>query len=531
MCTCIVSLGKELEKTEASREEIMRMLTLRGRNVAGEIVSSSAQEADEGSNDQAAPSLDNTTSATASAPMETDIDTAKETGDDKSAPTQEDPVSASAVVPVPSTTPVLTRSSAQHASSTAPAAPTVAAAATTAHPSAPVGTMPTISIDTTYRFSGVVKQLPHMAVALKPQSVRLMKIKSEFMAIVYAVPDRLMRYPPTAEELKAMQAGTGDSSVLDVGMDVDDGDDDDAMAVEATETAAPVKSTTDSSDTAKPEEESKDETKSENDPKGAAWIKDRKRRRKIRRQFYNEKILTTVQEATTPDQVLEMVDLFEAALPPWAFASFEAVNLQTKILSSKKISSSSAAEKMKHDVTCAYLATRVFILDRCIRYEEMRSIDKHLYGQEKTLRPRIHFTPKCYVIPNCVRTLCHDGRCVPSSEIPSRLPQLAESTPPPWVLGTNLPGGGGMIISNTTNNLNAHYAAQRLLASAAAGPGLGTAGTYYSSQYNRPGVRYTAPTQPNYIYELARRTPELFDLEGMQPYVPVGTEILKSEWV
>jgi len=241
-----------------------------------------------------------------------------------------------------------------------------------------------------------------------------------------------------------------------------------------------------------------------------------------------------------------MIDLFEAALPPWASALSETVHLQTKLLplairghSQAMIDDSKETDEEEEEITYAYLALRVFILDRSIRYEELRGIDKHLYGQEKALRPRIHYSPKCYQMSSCVRTLGHEGRCVPSTECISRLVELKETTPPPWVLGSSLPGSG-TIISSSQNQTNMSYA-HRMLASSIAntsrpstynGSGLSSQ-TSNGQTYSRTLGRYvpSVPSQPTYVYEMTKRDPELFDLEAMQPYVPLPADILQSEWV
>jgi hypothetical protein len=372
-------------------------------------------------------------------------------------------------------------------------------------------------------FKGSVKLLPHIVLTADDKivsSVRLLKLKAEFTAIVYAVPEKLLRCPPTDDERVLIEK---------------------AKLMTATVTA--TDSTKSDSMMASADIEvdiSEDDINGKGDDDEDTL---RIERRRARRAWYTETMLTAVKLATTPSEVLTVVDLFESIVPPHLFSMSSLRKKQSFYIPGGKKSYLEMKEPSCIDtqVSCSYLAMRIYLLDRSLRYEDMKYMDPSLYGQERPYRPRVHFTPKCCIMFSCTRSLCHEDRCMPYTETVSRFNETLPNIPYSWVLGSNLPGSG-IVISAQQNYFN------RIGAGNTLPPRPVTAtGVYYNPSTQQNGQYYnirnqqgrfapnmsgpTVGTHTSYVYDVNIKPPDMFDLELQQPYVPTASEILKSAWV
>ena len=157
---------------------------------------------------------------------------------------------------------------------------------------------------------------------------------------------------------------------------------------------------------------------------------ERKLKRRLRRQN-NERIMGLIQSAASPQQLLEVLIEIEEAVPK-----------------TYKYSLNDEALPSTAD-TCAALAVRVYVLDRRIRYDEIKDLEKQ--GMDRQYKPRYHFAPRCLMSSSCTKFLSHTGKC--SNDSP-----LLSGT------GSRIPD----INDNLSNyaNINAAYLQQRASAAA-----------------------------------------------------------------
>lgn len=158
---------------------------------------------------------------------------------------------------------------------------------------------------------------------------------------------------------------------------------------------------------------------------------ERKLKRRLKRRQNNERIMGLIQSAATPQQLLDVLIEIEEAIPKMY-----------------KYSLNDEALPSTAD-TCAALAVRVYVLDRRIRYDEIKDLEKQ--GMDRQYKPRYHFAPRCLMSSSCTKFLSHTGKC--SNDSP-----LLSGT------GSRIPD----INDNLSNyaNINAAYLQQRATAAA-----------------------------------------------------------------
>ena len=138
---------------------------------------------------------------------------------------------------------------------------------------------------------------------------------------------------------------------------------------------------------------------------------ERKLKRRLKRKQNNERIMNLIQLASTPQELLEVLMEIEEAIP--------------KVY---KYSLNEEALPSTAD-TCAALAVRVYVLDRRIRYDEIKELEKQ--GMDRQYKPRYHFSPRCLMSSSCTKFLSHAGKCSNDSPLfagtGSRIPEITET--------------------------------------------------------------------------------------------------------
>jgi hypothetical protein len=204
--------------------------------------------------------------------------------------------------------------------------------------------------------------IPNIEVSNHISNPRFLKLKAELLCIYFAIPERLFKWPDDDEDSPSGQ------QKFDFNEEVATNDHTDLKPTDTSEAL-------DLDDEAKKKSE-------------------RKMKRRLRRKKALDKLIRQVQDAQTPEELLTVIQAQDQLIP---FGLLLGYNLSTLPYSAS---------------TIADVAIRVYALDRALRYEEMKGMDACLIGAERTIRPRIHFCPRCALHPNCVRFFHHDGSCL-----------------------------------------------------------------------------------------------------------------------
>ena len=454
---------------------------------------------------------------------------------------------------------------------------------TTAMSSAIEGQPPTaVSALTTF-----TKNIPHVILSETAQHARLLKLKSEFMSVFLAIPDKLFKWPEnndtsvtssvdknktkdeanitSSESTKADQPDVtisdskkivtttdttattltetvDNSNKMDIehkeitttgtvtNMDADVEDNNKEKTIDATTTAVVPTATVTNSDsaaitttTSNKEEAEDTKTKERNE---------RKHQRRQKRKQYNELIFKKIQSATTPAEVLELVNLVESALPSNGWTDYDyKVKLPALPCSSTNEDNEDNSTARTTQITTSYLGLRIFALDRSIRYEELKGIETSILGQEKNYKAHTQYIPKCCTTVNCIRSLCHDNKCVTIIDNGSRMIEISDN---PAAIPTSTTAG---ITGFNTNNTNPSQAV-RLPVTVGTGINMRPGGNMYNTSnlqnmnvgQQQPPRRIVIPNVMEY-QALLKKDPNDFDIEGVQPYVPMGSEISSFGWV
>lgn len=138
---------------------------------------------------------------------------------------------------------------------------------------------------------------------------------------------------------------------------------------------------------------------------------ERKLKRRLKRRQNNERVMSLIQTSSTPQELMSVLMEIEEAIPK-----------------NYKYNLSDEALPSTAD-TCAALAVRIFVLDRRIRYDEIKDIEKQ--GMDRQYKPRYHFAPRCLMSSTCTKFLNHHGKCSNDSPLlaaaGSRIPDINDS--------------------------------------------------------------------------------------------------------
>ena len=133
----------------------------------------------------------------------------------------------------------------------------------------------------------------------------------------------------------------------------------------------------------------------------------RRAQRRLMRQECFDRFVAQIQDATTPQDLIELVLQLETLLPAYLLQHYRRAALPS-------------------EACCVSLAAvRIFGLDRALRYEDV-NIQPQTWRFKQT--PRTKFSPRCLVQDNCTKAFCHTGRCNNAMIGFSRYRELTDST-------------------------------------------------------------------------------------------------------
>ena len=226
----------------------------------------------------------------------------------------------------------------------------------------------------------------------------------------------------------------------------------------------------------------------------------RKAKRRLRRKLSMEKFMKDTQDATTPQQLLDMVLILENALPA------------TMMYKCHRQQLPSTAD------TLSATALRLYALDRSIAYDEVKVVENAVLPCPYSLRKQ--FYPRCVVQSNCNRYIGHCGKCATmldasATRIPDfqDLASITRAGPLAYQYQAPRPAGAG------TNHTSA-AAAQAL-----------------ANQRRMQYMQQLAALKPKdedqplaeNLKKLLQVRKEL-DIEFIQPYYPIK-DITVSDWI
>lgn len=228
------------------------------------------------------------------------------------------------------------------------------------------------------------RALPNVIGSTVVASFKLIKLKLELFNILLILPEKALRWSGMEEEMGPVKT-EGENSVVK------------SVAAEEVDI-----------------EGSNQESGLYSEEKEKARLAEekllRKKKRRERRRIATEKVFRDIQQASTPQELMNVVDVIEQAVPVSWFLDADRGRLP-----------SSTSSKL----TVSDLALRIFSLDRLIRYEEIPGIEQ--ISSKLACRPRTNFVARCSLLPFCRNFMCHPGRCNQSSEdFSSRYPFIAE---------------------------------------------------------------------------------------------------------
>ena len=172
---------------------------------------------------------------------------------------------------------------------------------------------------------------------------------------------------------------------------------------------------------------------------------ERKLKRRLKRRQNNERIMSLIQSARTPQELLDVLVEVEEAIP----------KIYKYTLNDEALPSTAD--------TCAALAVRIYVLDRRIRYEEIKEVEKQ--GMDRQYRPRYQFSPRCLMSSSCNKFLSHAGKCLQDSPLltgtGSRIPDINDVM---FNYASNAMNPGGYVQRASTGTYNVQNRCQPFLA-------------------------------------------------------------------
>ena len=228
----------------------------------------------------------------------------------------------------------------------------------------------------------------------------------------------------------------------------------------------------------------------------------RRKRRKALLRGYVE----AVQVAVTPEEVMKLIMLLEDLVPSYVLYNYPRLSLP---LYGDSISS---------------IAVRLYALDRYVRYEDLPLIkfNEVLNG---SYYPRTKYSPRCILSVNCMKSLCHGGRCNNNMEGFSRYTEVIDGD----LMHSNSDNDNPTSNSNSYNNLStqSEYATgfpNSMSGDAFMGQDSANDGMLASG---RSGLN---PQCGKVISKPVNVTGDM-SLDDVQPYVPKAEEVTTAEWV
>ena len=246
-------------------------------------------------------------------------------------------------------------------------------------------------------------------------------------------------------------------------------------------------------------------------------------KRREKRKMNYERIITAIQYATTPQELLLILIEIEEAIPKMLKFNADVNSLP------------STAD------TTAALAVRVHNLDRRIRYDEIKDVEKQ--GLDRSYRPRYQFAPRCMMDSSCTKSLTHVGKCSHDAPInvgtSSRIPELDSAIGVPThnssiSLQQRLSQGGSYAMTSSMN-----YPISATSSSGGAG-GSGVVASGFAVKKKESGWDAWKARKAEMmgdrdvdIQRLAAKRKEAqdTDIEYQAPMLPIMSEITVIGWV
>ena len=217
----------------------------------------------------------------------------------------------------------------------------------------------------------------HIVTSSKTASAKLIKLKGELFSILFAFPEKALKWPELDPVKENMVKEAGEAAVKGI------------------------------------YDANKDSGISEVELEKIADKASRKARRRLRRKLAVDQFSVSVQQAVTPQELLNQVLVLEFAVPKFLQFSHNKRSLPV------------------YAYTSSDVALRLFVLDRIIAYNEIVGLENAALFSPYKLRSQ--FAPRCCASAACSRILGHPGKCTQGPPVMSRLPdhfQLAPSTDP-----------------------------------------------------------------------------------------------------
>ena len=121
--------------------------------------------------------------------------------------------------------------------------------------------------------------------------------------------------------------------------------------------------------------------------------KEKRLARRAARKKHIDSVFNEIREATTPKGLMQAVIKVEELLP----SNF--LDLYNKYAVPYDGSNSAA------------IAARIFVIDRVIRYDHIKGLEKEVEGKRMTFKARTQFSPRCLINPLCCGPLWHACPC------------------------------------------------------------------------------------------------------------------------
>jgi hypothetical protein len=213
----------------------------------------------------------------------------------------------------------------------------------------------------------------------------------------------------------------------------------------------------------------------------------RKARRRLRRKLAIDQFTKSVQSASSPQDLLTQIILLENAIPP----------ALTFIVNKAALPSVAA--------TSAEVAVRLFVLDRAISYNSIIAIENA--AMVCIFKLRVCFSQRCHISGNCTRFLGHGGKCSLGASSFSRLPDHLQIAPP----SENYYPQPTAPVYQPSDYIRRQQQTQQ------------TALSQYKSQQRI--VEEYLPKLSSYLGK------EGIDIEAINPWIPIASEITSSQWI
>lgn len=214
----------------------------------------------------------------------------------------------------------------------------------------------------------------HIVTSNKTASAKLVKLKGELLNILFAFPEKALKWAELDTASESMILATGEAASNNVYQSFSGRQDPNVDVERLADKAS------------------------------------RKARRRLRRKLALDLFLKSVQLAISPAELLAQTIILEDAIP--STLTF----MHTKSALPDKAS------------TCAELAVRLYVLDRSIAYHEIQALENATLMAPFKLR--VYLSPRCHANGVCQRFFGHTGKCVPGPPSVSRLPDHFQLAPP-----------------------------------------------------------------------------------------------------